>query len=56
MMYEKKIKQDRGTVSDWSGTTDKLSMTLSDEMTFKQRSKESEELSHVCRRKYSRQR
>ena len=45
---KKKIKQDRGTVSDWSGTADRLSMeTLSDEMTFKQRSKESEELSHV---------
>lgn len=35
-------------MSDWSGTTDRLSMeALSDEMTFKQRSKESEELSHV---------
>lgn len=48
-MYEKKIKQDRGTVSDWSGTADRLSMeTLSDEMTFKQRSKETEGVSHVC--------
>lgn len=45
----KKRKQDRGTECDWSGTADRLGMEgLSDEMTFKQRPKESERVSHVC--------